>query len=75
MSNPNKTVRTLRHLRSMQANLGRQLERAYLRDRMSDYLAMEKRQRNIAVLIDKLWGQLDEKSRSHLRQTQSRSLF
>lgn len=75
MSNYKQTSARLRRLRNVQMQLGRQLEKAYLHNRMTDYLVMEKRQQRIALIIDKLLGQLDEKARSSLGRTQSGSFL
>jgi hypothetical protein len=69
-ANFKQTMVRLRKLRAIQLKLGRQLERAYVRNNVTDYLAMEMRQQRISLLIDKLWGQLDEKGRRTLKQTQ-----
>jgi len=70
MSNAKQAAARIRRLRQIQLKLGRKLERAYLRNNVSDYLVTEVRQRRVSLIIDKLWQQLDEKSRRSLKQTQ-----
>lgn len=70
MSNTKQTTARIRRLRQIQLKLGRKLEQAYLRNNISDYLVTEVRQRRVSLIIDKLWQQLDEKSRRSLNQTQ-----
>lgn len=73
MNNPKQTTARLRRLRNLQLKLGRQLERSYLRNNVSDYLVVEARQRRISMTIDKLWSQLDKKSRRTFSRTQPSS--
>lgn len=51
--------------------LSRQLDRAYIRQNMSDYLAIENRHRRVALMIDRLLPKLTPHDRQELQERSS----
>lgn len=68
MESHTKVKRILINLFRRREKLGRQLDKAYLRQSMADYLAIESRYRRVALMIDRLLSKLNSQDRQELQR-------
>lgn len=68
MQNHKRLKGTLINLFRRREKLEKQLDKAYLRENVTDYIAIESRHRKVAILIDRLLPKLSSNDRQDLQR-------